>query len=111
MADFERFCALQQQRWPWLPAPLLRRYARAYGTRMERLLGQASSPGQLGEEIAAGLYAAEVEYLLAQEWAQTPDDILWRRSKLGLHLPADTGGKLGAWLARRTAPARSVAAA
>ena len=111
MADFESFCALQAQRRPWLPAPLARRYARAYGTRMERMLGTASSLAQLGEEIAPGLYAAEVDYLTGQEWAQTVEDILWRRSKLGLHLPADAAEKLGAWLARRTAPARAAVAA
>ncbi len=109
MADFESFCELQAQRRAWLPAPLLRRYARAYGTRMERLLGQASNLGQLGEEIAAGLYAAEVEYLIEREWARTADDILWRRSKLGLHLAADAGERLAAWLARRAATTGSAA--
>jgi glycerol-3-phosphate dehydrogenase len=111
MADFESFCALQAQRRPWLPAPLSRRYARAYGTRMERMLGAAASLAQLGEEIAPGLYAAEVEYLIEREWAQTAEDILWRRSKLGLHLPADTADRLRAWLARRAAPTASAAAA
>ena len=111
MADFESFCALQAQRRPWLPVPLLRRYARAYGTRMERMLGAAASLAQLGEEIAPGLYAAEVEYLIAHEWAQTAEDILWRRSKLGLHLPADTGARLAAWLARRSTPRGSAATA
>jgi len=101
MADFESFCALQAQRRPWLPAPVLRRYARAYGTRMERMLGTASALTQLGEEMAPGLYAAEVEYLVGSEWAQTAEDILWRRSKLGLHLPSDAGERVGAWLQRR----------
>ncbi len=109
MADFESFCALQAQRRPWLPPALLRRCARAYGTRIDRMLGPASSLAQMGDEIAPGLYAAEVEYLIEQEWAQTTEDVLWRRSKLGLHLPADTAGRLDAWLQRRTVPARSVA--
>jgi glycerol-3-phosphate dehydrogenase len=111
MADFEQFCALQMQRHPWLPAPLARRYARAYGTRMEHMLGAASGLAQLGEEIAPGLYAAEVEYLIDREWASTAEDILWRRSKLGLHLPADAGGKLEAWLDRRAASGRPAATA
>jgi glycerol-3-phosphate dehydrogenase len=102
MADFERFCELQAQRHPWLPAPLLRRYASAYGTRIDRLLGGASALAQLGEEVAPGLYAAEINYLMRVEWAQTPEDILWRRSKLGLHLPADTADRLASWLKRRT---------
>ncbi|MBS1162549.1 MAG: glpD2 [Burkholderiaceae bacterium] len=107
MDDFESFCALQAQRRPWLPASLLRRYAHAYGTRIERVLGDAAGMAQLGEEIAPGLHAAEVEYLIGHEWAQTVDDILWRRSKLGLHLPADAGARLGAWLAGRAAGAAS----
>ncbi len=105
MEDFERFCTLQGQRRPWLPAALVRRYARAYGTRMERMLGNAASLPQLGEEVLPGLYAAELEYLIRQEWAQTAEDILWRRSKLGLHLPADAGDRLTRWLQRRAAPA------
>ena len=102
MADFESFCVLQAKQRPWLPVPLVRRYARAYGTRMDRMLGGASSLAQLGEEIAPGLHAAEVEYLIGREWAQSAEDILWRRSKLGLHLPADTAERLAAWLHRHT---------
>jgi glycerol-3-phosphate dehydrogenase len=111
MADFEQFRALQAQRYPWLPAPLLARYTRAYGTRIDRVIGRASSPAQLGEEIAPGLYAAEVEHLVGQEWAGTAEDILWRRSKLGLHLPADTAEKLAAWLQRRSVPQMTPVAA
>jgi glycerol-3-phosphate dehydrogenase len=111
MADFEHFCELQAQRRPWLPAPLLRRYARAYGTRIDRLLGSASALSQLGEEVAPGLYAAELDYLTNVEWARTAEDILWRRSKLGLHLPADAAARVGAWLQRRLAPAAEPAMA
>jgi glycerol-3-phosphate dehydrogenase len=112
MADFEQFCLVQAQRRPWLPQALLRRYARAYGTRMEAMLGDAASMARLGEEIVSGLFAIEVEYLIAKEWAQTAEDILWRRSKLGLHLPADAGGRLAAWLRRRqTLSTRSAATA
>ncbi|MCU0765567.1 MAG: glycerol-3-phosphate dehydrogenase, partial [Burkholderiaceae bacterium] len=73
--------------------------------------GDASSLAQLGEEIAPGLHAAEVEYLIAHEWAQTVEDILWRRSKLGLHLPADAGQRLDDWLRRRAGNSRSRASA
>jgi glycerol-3-phosphate dehydrogenase len=111
MADFERFCELQAQRRPWLPAPLLRRLARAYGTRIDRVLGTASALPQLGEEVAPGLYAAELDYLTGIEWARSAEDILWRRSKLGLHLPADAAGRVGAWLQRRPAPAAEPAMA
>jgi len=102
--DFEQFRMRQQQRWPWLPPALLNRYARAYGTRMARLIGDANAPPDLGAELAPGLFEAEVNYLLEHEWARTADDILWRRSKLGLHLPADSAGRLAAWLLRQSAP-------
>jgi glycerol-3-phosphate dehydrogenase len=110
MADFENFCALQAQRRPWLPASLLRRYALAYGTRIERVLGNAAGMAQLGEEIAPGLHVAEVEYLIGHEWARTAEDILWRRSKLGLHLPADASRRLGDWIGRQDADTRRSAA-
>jgi glycerol-3-phosphate dehydrogenase len=111
MADFERFCELQAQRRPWLPAPLLRRYARAYGTRIDRLLGNASALSQLGDEVAPGLYAAEIDYLTGVEWARTAEDILWRRSKLGLHLPADAAGRVDAWLQKQPVSAAEPAMA
>jgi len=87
-----------QQRYLWLPRELVARYARAYGTRIHTLLDQRCGPDDMGEEIASGLYSAEVEYLRRYEWARTADDILWRRSKLGLHLPRDTARHLQAWL-------------
>jgi glycerol-3-phosphate dehydrogenase len=89
-SDFENFCTAVCQRHPWLPAPLARRLARAYGARIDRVLGQARSLADLGAEIAPGLHVAELQYLRDQEWAFTGDDVLWRRSKLGLHLrPAE----------------------
>ena len=90
-------CAVQQ-RYRWLPPALVARYARAYGTRLHTLLAQRQNVADMGEEIAPGLYAAEVEYLRRYEWARTAADILWRRSKLGLHLPADTAQRLQDWL-------------
>ena len=70
----------------WLPADLIRRLATAYGTRIDRLLGDASSIAGLGRHYGAGLYEAEVRYLIDQEFARTADDILWRRTKLGLRM-------------------------
>lgn len=85
-------------RYSWLPPLLAMRYARAYGTRIHTLLAQKEGIDGMGDEIAPGLYAAEVEYLRRYEWARTAQDILWRRSKLGLHLPQDAGDTLQAWL-------------
>jgi len=103
--DFGRFLAEVGAARPWLPAPLAQRYARAYGTRVNRLLGDAGSLADLGRHYGGDLYEAEVAYLVDQEWARSADDILWRRSKLGLHLPTAAQAALserfdGAALAR-----------
>jgi len=97
-ADFEAFLAAQRQARPWLSAELAYRYARNYGTRMARLLGAAQGLGDLGEDFGGGLYEAEVRYLVAQEFAATAEDILWRRTKLGLHVPAETAARLQRYL-------------
>ena len=59
----------------------------------------------LGPEVLPGLRVREIEYLRREEWAVTEDDILFRRSKLGLHLPVDAPAKLAAWLAAHPAEA------
>jgi glycerol-3-phosphate dehydrogenase len=97
-ADFAAFVGALGARWPWLPAPLLRRLARAYGTRIEALIGDAHGLRDLGPEVVPGLYAAEIEYLVRYEFARTAADILWRRSKLGLHLPRQSEAVLDQWL-------------
>ena len=98
-ADFERFVAQLAQSHPWLPPTLCRRYARAYGTRVDAVLGAATELAHLGEQIAPGLYSAEVDYLRRVEFAETTEDILWRRSKLALHLPDGGHAALARWLA------------
>ncbi len=72
------------ERWPFLSRPHARRLAHAYGRRVERFLKEAQSMDDLGPRFAGDLTGAEVRYLLENEWAQTADDVLWRRSKLGL---------------------------
>jgi len=84
--SFAVFLRTLERRYPWLPVRLCQRYAHAYGTRIERLLGAAASLADLGEELLPQLYEREVEYLCREEYARTVTDILWRRSKLGLHL-------------------------
>ncbi len=71
---------------PFLTAAHANRLAHAYGTRAGRLLGNAKSEGDLGQWFGASLTEAEVRYLISQEWACTAEDIVWRRSKLGLRL-------------------------
>lgn len=86
-------------KYPFLETGHIRRLCRAYGTRAGILLGGAKSIEDLGQHFGADLYAAEVNYLVAHEWARTADDVLWRRSKLGLRLsPAEREG-LNKWMA------------
>lgn len=71
-------------RWPFLIRQHAQRLVRAYGTRVENVLKNAARFDDLGQRFGADLTAAEVRYLMAKEWARTADDVLWRRSKLGL---------------------------
>ena len=97
--------------YPELPPPLLKRLAFSYGSRAKALLGEARTMEDLGEVFAADLTQREVDLLVAQEWAQTAEDILWRRSKIGLHASSDQTARLEAYLAggRNTAPFREAA--
>lgn len=108
-ADFEGCLSRFQQDHAWLPADLARRYLRNYGTRAERLLDGAADLAGLGEHLGDGLYEAELRYLMRHEWAETAEDVLWRRSKLGLHLDAPTKGRLDDWFARHGAQRRETA--
>jgi len=96
-ADFHAFLDELQRAKPWLPADLARRLARAYGSRVDRILGTATDMAGLGQDFGGGLTEAEVVYLRDQEWAQTAEDVLWRRSKLGLHVPPGTREALRAF--------------
>ena len=85
-AAFEPFLADVSRRWTFLSPENALRLARAYGARVEKILGAARRAEDLGEHFGAGLTQAEVDYLVASEWARSADDILWRRTKLGLHM-------------------------
>ncbi len=98
--DFARFLQAVQDRHPWLPPALAHRLARAYGSRIERVLCGARNLDALGEPCAPGLYEAELSYLRDEEWARTADDVLWRRSKLGLHLTEAQRADVASWFAR-----------
>jgi glycerol-3-phosphate dehydrogenase len=99
--EFDRWLGDQQLHYPWLPTALLVRYGRAYGTRMNCMLDGRRAMGELGEELAPGLHAAEVDYLARYEWARCADDVLWRRTKLGLHVASGSRERIDAWMAAR----------
>ena len=101
------FLRSSERRYPWLPAGLRLRLAHAYGTRLERVLGNAASLAGCGGQILPQLYECELEYLCREEFAQTAPDILWRRSKLGLHLMNADISALERWLQNSTHRARA----
>jgi len=96
--DFERFVAAVQARHPWLDAALARRLARAYGARVALVLGEAQAMDDLGAAVAPGLHERELRYLQREEWACSADDVLWRRSKLGLHYTPQQRAQVESWL-------------
>ncbi len=91
--DFIRFNQALSQRHPQWPTPLRHRLARCYGSRIDRVVG----PQGLGEEVVPGLYEAELNYLYQHEWARHADDVLWRRTKLGLHLSEAERARVADW--------------
>ena len=85
-------------RYPFLPAGTPARLARCYGTLAFAVLGEAQSLADCGEQFGHGLTASEVGYLMRHEWARTAEDVLWRRSKLGLRLSASEVARLAEWM-------------
>jgi glycerol-3-phosphate dehydrogenase len=97
-ADFDTFVEQCRKRYAWMDDALLRDYARNYGTCIDTLVGEARNMQELGHHFAGLLYQAEVNYLITHEWARTAADILWRRSKKGLHTPRGTEETLQQWI-------------
>ena len=96
-ADFDRFFNDMQKRYPALNEDLLRRLCHAYGTRITLILGDGKTQPDLGQNFGAGLYEIEAKYLINHEWATSAEDILWRRSKLGLHMTKDQRANFTTW--------------
>ena len=84
--------------YPFLGEATARRLFRAYGTVARDFLGVAASFENLGRDFGHGLSEAEVRHLVAREWARTAEDILWRRTKLGLRFSAEQAVALEDWL-------------
>jgi glycerol-3-phosphate dehydrogenase len=88
-----------RERWRFLDEAQAQRLVAAYGSRLGAVLGDATSRADLGQAFGPELTAAEVRYLMTREWARFPDDILWRRSKLGLTMPPGDRDALAASMA------------
>jgi len=99
--DFAEFAHDLGRRYPFLPPELAWRVARAYGSCAESWLRGTHSLEDLGEDFGGGLTQAEVDYLCDREFAQEAEDILWRRSKLALHLPEESCLRLAQYLSTR----------
>ncbi|MFT4012686.1 MAG: glycerol-3-phosphate dehydrogenase [Paracoccus sp. (in: a-proteobacteria)] len=98
-ADYESYAELLRQLNPWMPRALVHHYGRLYGTRTREVVAGALSLAGLGRHFGGNLYEAEARYLVAREWAMTPDDILYRRTKHYLHLTEDQRRAFAAWFA------------
>ncbi|SPH23419.1 Aerobic glycerol-3-phosphate dehydrogenase [Defluviimonas aquaemixtae] len=88
-------------RCPFLAPKTVRRLIRTYGTEAEAVLGLVESKADLGRDFGAGLTEREVRWLMAKEYARTAEDVLWRRTKLGLRMSADEIAALDGWMAER----------
>ena len=97
----DAFFELCRQQYSWIDPHLLLRLARNYGTQLSQVLNGASDMADLGEHFGGGLFQREVEYLLEHEWAITADDVLFRRTKLGLHGGPELQHNLKSWLDSR----------
>ena len=98
---FDHFFAEKMAQYPWLGPEGVRRLIRAYGTRIDQILGAAQSIEDLGAHMGGDLYEAELVYLVREEFAQSAKDVLWRRTKLGLHLDSEAQKRVTEWFAAR----------
>jgi glycerol-3-phosphate dehydrogenase len=95
---FPSFLAWLEQAAGWMPADLLARLSRTYGTRMRDVIGDAGRLDDLGRDLGAGLYESELRYLVEKEFARTAEDVLWRRTKLGLRMSEAERGDVERYL-------------
>jgi glycerol-3-phosphate dehydrogenase len=104
-ASFEEMLAAYQGRYPRLDVQWLRRLLRRHGTCAAEILGDVRQTGDLGEAFGGGLYERELRYLVEREWARTPEDVLWRRTKCGLRTTPAQRARLAEAMATNPAQA------
>ena len=97
---FDKLVGKFATRYPFMDAKHLERLCHAYGTRTAMVLGNAESLDQLGKDFGCGLFEVEVRYLMLNEWAHCADDIVWRRSKLGLVMSNEQVAQLDQWITK-----------
>jgi glycerol-3-phosphate dehydrogenase len=97
-AGFDAFFADLQRQLPFVPPEHLRAMARRHGSRVTAMLAGCHAIDDLGTHFGKGLYAREIDWLVRQEWAMSADDILFRRTKFGLHLDADARAEVARYL-------------
>ncbi|MBL4928149.1 glycerol-3-phosphate dehydrogenase [Fuscibacter oryzae] len=102
-ADYETFANGLRETYPWMPRALVQHYGRLYGARTKDVVASAASLAELGQHFGGNLYEAEARYLVAREWAQTAEDVLWRRTKHRLHLTEAEQAAFAAWFAAHLA--------
>jgi glycerol-3-phosphate dehydrogenase len=100
VAGFDAFLGDLRRDYQELPAGYVATLARRYGSLAREILGDALNPDDLGQGFGATLSAREVDYLVAREWAVTAEDVLWRRTKAGLHMTAQERDALAGFMAR-----------
>jgi len=97
---FADLLAETRSRYPFLKGAQSERMVKAYGTNINDILGDAVKAADLGKDFGHGLTTAEVSYMMENEWARTADDVLWRRSKLGIRFSAKEKRALDDWMAK-----------
>lgn len=85
-ASHESLSETMTEQYPWLEHFIRERFVRSYGTLAHQILSSCSAIKDMGKHFGAGLYECEVQYLIDAEWAQSANDVIWRRTKLGLRL-------------------------
>ena len=101
VAEYDTEVAQLMAAHPYLDDRTGRRLVRSYGTVAHEMFAGVGNVTDLGESFGAGLSEREVDYLRANEWAESADDILWRRSKLGLRLSSEERERLANWISQR----------
>ncbi len=111
VSGVDRLIAELRAAHPFLDGPWAKRLVRAYGTEARAILRDARAKADLGRDFGASLTEAEVRWLMDREWARTGQDVVWRRSKLGLRLSDGEVAALDAWMVERRGTAMDAAPA